>query len=203
MSATTQQGLTAAEVAERVRRGQVNRTRTAHTREYAEIVARNLFTLFNAIVVPAAVALFLLGDYKGAVAVSGMAFVNTVLGLAQEIRAKRHLDRLAILVETPARVLRDGEVRTIPAGDVLLGHHMLVAAGEPVVADGPVLESRCMEVDEALLTGESDPVPRGPGDELLSGSFCVAGEGSYRADRVGTEAFAQHTSAEARAYRYS
>ena len=80
---------------------------------------------------------------------------------------------------------------------------LLLAAGDTVVADGTVLESRFLEVDEALLTGESDPVPRQPGEPLLSGSFCVAGEGSYRADRVGAEAFAQRTAGEARSYRYT
>src|SRR5947209_2671083 len=92
-------GLTSAEVAERVTRGLVNRVRRSDTAEYADILRRNLFTLFNLLVVPAAVALFALGEYRGGVAVSGMMVLNTVLGLAQEIRAKRHLDRLAILAE--------------------------------------------------------------------------------------------------------
>src|SRR3954452_22051975 len=89
------QGLTAAEVAERLRRGQVNRTPRTLRAEYAEIVSHNLFTLFNGLVVPAAFALFFLNEWRGAVAVSGMAVVNTVLGLVQEIRAKWHLDQLA------------------------------------------------------------------------------------------------------------
>src|SRR5215813_7555316 len=103
MAETKPQGLTAAEVAERVRRGQVNRTPRSDLREYAQIVARNLFTWFNAMVVPAAAALVALHEYQGGLAVSGMAVVNTVLGLAQEIRAKRHLDKLTILTETRAR----------------------------------------------------------------------------------------------------
>jgi cation-transporting ATPase E len=200
---TQSPGLTSAEVAERVARGQVNRAPRSQWREYAEIVRHNVFTLFNALVVPAAIALFVLDEYRGAIAVSGFAVINSVLGLAQEIRAKRHLDKLAILVETRARVLRDGEERTIPAGDVVLGEHILLTTGEPVVADGPVIEASFLEVDEALLTGESDPVPRRPGDPLLSGSYCVAGSGRYRAERVGGASFAQHTSIEARAYTYS
>src|SRR5262245_34680933 len=126
-----------------------------------------------------------------------MALVNTVIGLVQEVRAKRHLDHLAVLVEARARVLRDGEVRTLPAGDVVLDDHLLLQAGEPVLADGIVLAARFLEVDEALLTGESDPVPRRPGERLLSGSTCVAGDGLYRADKVGGEAFANLTSAQA------
>jgi cation-transporting ATPase E len=194
-------GLTAAEVAERVARGQVNRRPSAAWAEYGAIVARNTLTLFNALVVPAAVALFLLGDWRGAWAVSALAVINTAIGLTQEVRAKRHLDKLALLGETRARVLRDGREQVIPAGDVVLGDCVLLADGEAVVADGTVLTASFLEVDEALLTGESDPVPRRPGDRLLSGSFCVAGSGTYRADRVGGESFASRTEAEARQYR--
>jgi cation-transporting ATPase E len=195
-------GLTAAEVAGRVARGQVNRPPSSGWAEYRDILARNTLTLFNALVVPAAIALFLLEDYRGAWAVSGMAVANTVIGLVQELRAKRHLDRLALLGETKARVVRDGKEATIPAGDVVLGDVLLLADGEPVVADGTVLTASFLEVDEALLTGESDPVPRHPGDRLLSGSFCVAGSGAYRADRVGGESFINQTSIQARSYRY-
>jgi cation-transporting ATPase E len=194
-------GLTAAEVAERVARGEVNRRPSAAWAEYGAIVARNTLTLFNALVVPAAIALFLLDDYRGAVAVSGMAVINATIGLVQEVRAKRHLDKLAVLGERKARVLRDGTEHVIPAGDVVLGDHVLLADGESVVADGTVLSASFLEVDEALLTGESDPVPRRPGDRLLSGSFCVAGSGVYCTDKVGGESFASKTEAEARQYR--
>jgi magnesium-transporting ATPase (P-type) len=199
-------GLTTAEAAARAARGLTNRVRRSPLREYADIVRRNLFTVFNALVAPAALALFLLGgpeNIKDALAISGMIVVNTLLGLAQEIRAKWHLDRLAILAETKARVLRDGAAVDVPAGDVVQGDWVLVSAGESIVADGAVLEAHFLEVDEALLTGESDPVPRRPGESVLSGSFCVAGEGCYRADCVGTEAFAHRTTAAARAYRHT
>jgi cation-transporting ATPase E len=196
-------GLTAAEVAQRVERGQVNRAPRSAWAEYRDILARNLLTLFNALVVPAAIALFVLHKYGEAWTVSAMAVINSIIGLVQEVRAKRHLDKLAILSETRARVVRDGLAQTIPAGDVVLGDHVLLCTGEPVVADGPVLAERFLEVDEALLTGESDPVPRHTGDRLLSGSFCVAGDGVYRADKVGGESFANETSAQARQYRYT
>lgn len=195
-------GLSAAEVAERVRLGQVNRVRRSDAAEYRDILLRNLLTVFNLLVVPAAVALFVLGEYQGAIAVSGMAVVNTAIGLVQEIRAKRHLDQLTLLAETRARVRRDGADSEIPAGDVVLGDVLLLRSGEPVLADGAILEAHYLEIDEALLTGESDPVPRKEGEQLLSGSFCVAGEGVYRADKVGAGAFAQNTAAEARAYRH-
>ncbi|HEY7326348.1 MAG TPA: HAD-IC family P-type ATPase [Gemmataceae bacterium] len=196
-------GLTASEVAERVARGDINRVSRSDRAAYLAIVVRNLFTLFNVLVTPAAVSLFLLGEYGDALAVSGMALTNLFLGLIQEIRAKRHLDRLILLSETRVRVVRDGQVQEVPSGDVVREDVLLLSAGDTVVADGPVLESRFLEVDEALLTGESDPVPRRPGEQLLSGSFCVSGEGAYHAQRVGVESFAARTAAEARSYRYS
>jgi cation-transporting ATPase E len=200
---STSAGLSAAEVAERVARGQVNRVRRSERADYLDILARNVLTLFNALVVPAAVALLLLGKYAAAVAVSGMAATNLVLGVFQEVRAKRHLDRLTLLAEGTVRLRRDGQVVEVPSGDVVRDDVVLLAAGDTVPADGVVIEARFLEVDEALLTGESDPVPRKPGDRLLSGSFCVAGEGAYRAEKVGAEAFAQRTAAEARAYEYA
>jgi cation-transporting ATPase E len=197
------QGLTAAEAAERAARGQGNRTPRSDWAEYRDILGRNLLTLFNALVVPAAVALFFLQKYGDAWTVSGMVVINTVLGLVQEVRSKRHLDRLAILVEPRARVVRQGQVQLLPAGEVVLGDILLLAGGEPVLADGPVLAARFLEVDEALLTGESDPVPRRPGHGLLSGSFCVAGEAVYRADHVGASAFANQTALLARRYLHT
>ncbi|HTU16914.1 MAG TPA: HAD-IC family P-type ATPase [Gemmataceae bacterium] len=200
---TTVSGLTTSEVAQRVARGEINRVRRSDAEEYLAITLRNVFTLFNALVTPAALALFLLHKYPDALAVSGMALTNLVLGLVQEVRAKRHLDGLTLLAETRVRVMRNGQVELIPSGDVVRDDVLLLSAGDTIVADGPVLESRFLEVDEALLTGESDPVPRQPGEPLLSGSFCVAGEGSYHAERVGVESFAQRTAGEARSYRYS
>jgi len=201
-SAPPPRGLTAAEVADRVARGQVNREVRNPWADYAEIVARNVFTLFNALVVPAAVALALLGEYRGAVAVTGMAVVNLAVALFQEVRAKRHLDRLALLAETRARVVRDGTVVELPSGEVVRDDVIRLSAGDAVVADGVVLEDRSLEIDEALLTGESDPVARRVGDKVTSGSVCAAGEGVYRVTAVGGEAFAQKTAAEGRRYRH-
>src|SRR5262245_61230320 len=132
-------GLTSAEVAERVARGELNRAPSRGWAEYRDIVARNLFTLFNALVVPAAVALFVLGDYRSAWAVSAMAVINTLIGLAQEIRAKRHLDKLAILAEPRARVRRDSGESTITAADIVRDDLVLLSAGDAVVADGTVV----------------------------------------------------------------
>ncbi len=147
-------------------------------------------------------ALFLLNDYPGAWSVSALAVINSLVGFVQEVRTKRHLDKLAILADPKARVLRDGQEDALPAADVVLGDAVLLAAGESVIADGMLLAARFLEVDEALLTGESDPVPRQAQDRLLSGSVCVAGDGVYRVDKVGGESFVNQTSAQARRYHY-
>jgi cation-transporting ATPase E len=203
MDQTTHTGLTDAEVRERRRQGRVNRVRGQAWRAYGDIVLRNLLTWFNALVVPAAVALYHLGEYRGAVAVSGMMVVNTVLGLVQEMAAKRRLDRLTLVAANRARVVREGKLASVRADEVVEGDVLQLVVGELIVADGPVLEARYLEVDEALLTGEADPVPRHPGDRLLAGSYCVAGEGLYRAEQVGPDATAQQIARQARHYRHA
>ncbi|HQR09040.1 MAG TPA: cation-translocating P-type ATPase [Gemmatales bacterium] len=196
-------GLTSAEVSERRRQGLGNQVLSDGWAQYRGIVVRNLATWFNALVVPAAIALFQLEEYRGAIAVSGMLVVNTILGLSQEIYAKIRLDRLTLVAATRVQVLRDGMIVTIPVEDVVKDDLMPLAVGDTIVADGSVLQSRFLEVDEALLTGEADPVPRSPGERLLAGSFCVAGEGLYRAEKVGAQATAQQIAQQARLHSHA
>jgi cation-transporting ATPase E len=196
------QGLTAAEVSDRIAAGLVNRSRPSVLAEYRDILRRNLFTLFNALVIPASIALFSVNEGRSAIAVSGMALTTTLLGLIQEIRAHRLLQKLAVLRLSRVRVRRDGAEQDIEPEEVVQGDVVLLRSGEPVPADGPLLTSHFLEVDESLLTGEADPVPRGPGETVLSGSFCVAGEGAFRAEKVGSDAFAQQLALQARSYRH-
>jgi len=203
MTQTSPFGLTSAEAASRTLQGLANRSRRSAWADYVPIVSRHLFTLFNFIVAPAAIALFFHGEWQAGISVTGTALINTVIGLAQEWRAKRQLDRLAILTETKARVIRDGKPAEIPVSSVVQGDAVLVRAGDAVIADGTILEAHFLEVDEALLTGESDPVRRQVGDRLLSGSICVTGDGCYQADKVGDQAFAQSISSAARRYSYT
>src|SRR5436190_20347150 len=129
-----ERGLSAAEAANRLERGEGNRLPRSVRAEYAALLTRNLFTLFNALVVPAAIALFLLGEYRGAWAVSAMAVFNTGIALVQEVRAKVHLDRLALLAESTIRVVRDGTEIKVPTGEVVRGDVLKLVAGEPIVA---------------------------------------------------------------------
>lgn len=198
-----QTGLTTSEVHERQKLGLVNSVRSQKGLAYGSIIVRNLATWFNALIVPAAIALFQLGEYRGAIAVSGMMVVNTLIGMTQEIIAKARLDRLTLVAATHVRVIRDGEILSISADSVVQNDVLQLNVGELIVADGSVLESQFLEVDEALLTGEADPVPRHPGERLLAGSFCVAGEGLYRADQVGANSTAQKIAKQARQHRYA
>ena len=198
-----QNGLTTAQVAERVALGQVNRTPEGQWGTIAGILRRNTLTLFNFLVVPAAATLFALKDWRGAWAISVMAVVNSVLGIAHELRAKRHLDRLTLLGETRVRVTRDGVEKIIPSRDVVLGDLIHLSPGETLVADGRLLTASFLELDEALLTGESDSVARNAGDPVKSGVVCLTGEATYIAERVGNDAFAHRTAETARRYQHT
>src|SRR4029450_12463709 len=191
------EGLTAAEVAERVARGQVNDVPSAPTRTIGQIVRSNLVTRFNLLLGSLLAVILVVGPLQDAL--FGLVIVaNTVVGIAQEMRARRTLARLEVINAPRARVLRDGQLSDLAVGEVVLDDVLEAAAGDQVVGDGEVLEAAGLEVDESLLTGESDPLPRRPGDRLLSGSFVAAGGGRYRATKVGREAYAVQRAEEAR-----
>ncbi|XTR51081.1 HAD-IC family P-type ATPase [Pseudarthrobacter sp. So.54] len=176
-----------------------NRVPDATSRSLWEIVRANVLTLFNAIVGTSFVLLLLLGSWQDAL--FGLAAVgNAVIGVVQEYRAKRSLDRLAVLEAPQARVLRDGTVQEIPTADVVLDDVLVLRAGDQVTADASVLESGGLESDESLLTGESDPVDKDMGTEVLSGSLIVAGRGTARVVRVGADSFSSKLAADAKRF---
>jgi cation-transporting P-type ATPase E len=173
----------------------------ATSRSYASIVRSNTLTLFNLILA----AFFVLILIAGRPADGLFAFVlisNTAIGILQDVRAKRALDRLALLVAPRARVVRDGAEATIPAGEVVDGDLVTLRPGDQVVADGSVAQSSALMLDESQLTGESRPVAKGVGDEILSGSFCVEGGGRYIASATGEASYASRVVGEAREFRY-
>ena len=198
-------GLSTAEVEERRRRGAVNDVPAAPTRTVAQIVRANVFTRFNALL-GAMLALILLvgGPYQDAL--FGVVLVaNALIGIVQEIRAKRTLDRLTLLTAPRAHVVRDGSVRDgsvreVPVGEVVLDDVLDAPAGAQIVVDGEVVRADGFEVDESLLTGESDPVRKQPGDPVLSGAFVAAGSGRYRATAVGADAYATRIAQDARRF---
>ena len=192
-------GLTGAEVAERVALGQVNAVPPAPSRTFAEILRANVFTRFNLLMAVMVATVLACQSYQDAL-FGGVVVANSAIGIAQEIRAKRTLDRLSVLAAPIARVVRDGEVREIRVDEIVMDDIMDLRPGAQVVADGEVVSVDGLEVDESLLTGEADPELRTVGDELLSGSFVVSGSGRARVTRVGAEAYAAKLAEEARRF---
>ena len=192
-------GLTADEVAERRQRGLVNDVPPAPTRTVAQIVRANVLTRFNALLGSLLVVILIVGDVRDAL--FGLVLIaNSGIGIVQELRSKRTLDRLVVLTAPRARVVRAGEVHDVPAPEVVLDDVLELRPGDQVVVDGAVVSSAGLEIDETLLTGESDPVAKAADDGVLSGSFVAAGGGRYRATRVGGDAYASQIAAKARSF---
>ncbi len=189
-------GLSAAEVAERVARGQVNDVPVRSSRSLTEIVRANVFTRFNAIIgVLWGIMLFVAPIQDS---LFGFVIVaNTGIGIVQEWRAKKTLDSLAVIGEVRPTVRRDGRAAEVATSDIVLGDLIEIGPGDRVVVDGTCAEADGLEIDESLLTGEADPVLKHPGDPVLSGSFVVAGGGAFQATRVGREAYAAQLAEEA------
>jgi cation-transporting ATPase E len=192
-------GLTQRDVAARVAVGAVNTGPSGGGRSVAQILRANLLTRFNAILGALFAVVLVFGPLQDALFGVVLA-VNTVIGIAQELRAKRALDRLALLTAPRAHAVRDGEPRDIGVEDVVVDDVLELRPGDQIPADGTVLGSDGLEVDESLLSGESLPVEKHPADPLLSGSAVLAGSGVMRVERVGAEAFAQRLELDARRF---
>ena len=192
-------GLTSAQVAERRSRGLTNAGGERTSRSVAEILRANILTRFNFILGVLLAVILVVGQPQDAL--FGVVLVtNALIGIVQELRAKRTLDRLAVLSAPRVRVIRDGAPRDIAVADLVAGDLVDLRAGDQLVADGVVRASASLEADESLLTGESEPVGKRAGDRLLSGSFVVAGSGGYQATGVGAEAYARQLAAQARRF---
>ncbi len=192
-------GLDEAGVRDRVLRGEVNDVPATPSRTVRDIVRANILTRFNALLGGLLVVILIVGPFQDAL-FGGVLIANAAVGIFQELRAKRTLDRLAVLTAPKARVVRGGEGRELPVAEVVLDDVLDLQPGDQVVVDGEVLDAQGLEVDESLVSGESEPVVKGPGDEVLSGSFVAAGSGRYRATRVGRGAYATALAEEARRF---
>lgn len=192
-------GLSTEEVAEAVSRGDVNITSKQTSRSLMDIVRANVFTLFNAIIFTAMVVVLATGSWKDAV-FGVVILVNTGIGIVTELKAKRTLDRLSILVASYAMVRRGGENIEIAHKDIVLGDVLWLRAGEQVPADVEVLESWGLEMDESMLTGESATVRKAKGDNVYSGSTAVSGMALTRVTAVGEHSYAAKLAAQAKVY---
>ncbi|MFJ4035222.1 HAD-IC family P-type ATPase [Streptomyces griseoluteus] len=189
-------GLTRAQVAERVARGEVNDVPVRSSRSLGEIVRANVFTRFNAIIG----VLWVVTLFVAPIQDSLFGFVilaNTGIGIVQEWRAKKTLDSLAVIGEARPTVRRDGRAVRVPTSRIVLDDLVEIGPGDKIVVDGVCAEADGLEVDESLLTGEADPVVKHPGEQVMSGSFVVAGGGAFQATRVGREAYAAQLAEEA------
>jgi cation-transporting ATPase E len=193
-------GLSEAQAAARVAASGPPR-KPATSRSYRSIVRANVLTVFNLILAVFGAVTLAFGDWRDALFL-GVIVVNTTIGIAQETRAKRALDRLALLVAPRALAVRDGQEREIAVGEVVVGDLLRVGPGDQVVADGEIVEAHELRLDESILTGESETVDRGAGESIHSGAFVAEGTGAYVVEAVGEQSFAARIVGEARSFRH-
>lgn len=199
MPAVDERGLTAGQVADRVAHGRVNVQSTKTTRTVGQIIAANVFTLFNGIILAAMIVVLLTGRWKDAV-FGFVIIVNALIGVVTELKSKRTLDKLSILVKSRNLVRRDGHDEEVDAEDIVEGDVLWIRAGEQVPADCEVLESWGLELDESMLTGESATVKKKPGDKALSGATAVSGLALARVIAVGERSYAARLTAQAKVF---
>ncbi|HCC35019.1 MAG TPA: magnesium-transporting ATPase [Ruminococcaceae bacterium] len=190
-------GLTSVQVQQRRQAGMSNIQPQGMTPSTGKIIRNNVCTLFNLINLILAVAILLVGHPEN-ILFLGIAVCNTLMGIIQELRAKRTLDRLAILSKSTVQVVRDGCTVKIDQEDIVLDDVMLVSTGSQICADGTVLLSEGMEADESLLTGESDKIRKEKGSQVLSGSFVTAGRAYVKVTSVGRDSYATKLTMEAK-----
>ncbi|WP_369046330.1 HAD-IC family P-type ATPase [Sinomonas sp. P10A9] len=198
-SAPESGGLDDAAVEVRRAAGLVNTQEQRTSRTVWQIATTHLFTIFNLILGLSGLTLVLLGRWLDLMFLAA-AIGNTVLGFAQELQSKRRLDRLAVLKRDPVRVVRSGAAVEVPPHEVVMDDVVLVRRGDQVPVDGTVLRADDLDVDESLLTGESEPVPKQPGETVLSGSSVVSGSGSFRATALGNGSHAARLTAQAKRF---
>ena len=192
----SQNGLTSRQVEERIAKGQKNALPASASKSTAQILKENIFTLFNLLNFLIALALALVGAWTNMVFIL-IILLNLVIGIAQELHAKKMVDELSLLIVPKAKVIRDGQEQSIPVEDVVLDDVMVLDSGQQICCDSVVIEGES-EVNESLLTGESDPVNKKAGDSLLSGASIISGRCLARVIHVGEENYVSRVTAEIR-----
>lgn len=195
-------GLSETEAARRRAAGKGNTISDVSSRSYRDIVRSNLFTFFNITLFGIGLVLVALGQPRDALMSSGLAVINAIAGIIQEIIAKRRLDAIALLTRSQARVIRDGTERSLDPGQLVVGDILAVGAGDQIMLDGTIVSGSGL-FDESLLTGEQDQVHKRVGDPVYSGTFCVSGSISFEAEKIGNDTLAGSTAAGARAFTTS
>ena len=200
ISVDVDRGLTAAQVADRVTQGKVNVAPDQRSRSLSDIIRANTITSFN-IVIGALWALMIFARAPFQDSLFGVVIViNSGIGIVQDYRAKRTLERLSLVGEARPLVRRDGSESEVRPSELVTDDIVILRLGDQVVVDGDILEVKGLEIDESLLTGEADPVDKAAGDTAMSGSFVVAGQGVMRATSVGLDSYATQLTSEARKF---
>jgi cation-transporting ATPase E len=202
-------GLTQYEVKERISRGETNSFTKSRTKTVSEILIENIFSLFNFIVI--GILAFVLFYYfktndtrllLDCIGISSVAVLNLVIAIFQEIKAKRALDKVNLLLIKTVTVVREGITFEINQSEIVKDDVIKAERGDQIVVDGKVIQSSHLELDESLLTGESIPIEKEAGAKVLSGSFCVSGTGYYKAEKVGQESYANNITHLAKKYKF-
>ena len=188
-------GLTEQQVAELREKGLNNQQPESQTKTVGQIVKDNTLTLFNLLNIVLAVLVIAVGSYKNALFIN-IVIINTVIGIIQEVKAKRTIDKLSLISQPHVRVLREGKEKEITVEEIVLGDILILSSGKQIPSDSTVLSGE-IEVNESLLTGESDAIVKKAGDTLLSGSFVVAGQAYVQVDKVGEDNYATKIAAQA------
>ena len=192
-------GLTNEQVQERIAEGKVNANENPNTRTYKQIIRENTLTFFNFLNLVLLVLVLFVRSYKNSMFM-GIILINTVIGIIQEVRAKKTIDKLAILTESKTVVLREGKKWNISTEKLVIDDLIFLKTGDQVPADVKILEGS-VEVNESLLTGESDNLAKNSGDELFSGSFVTSGEACCQVIHVGKDNYASQITSEAKEFK--
>ena len=193
-------GLTPKEVVQRIESGQSNAVKTSTSRSVQDIVRANVFTLFNGIIFAAMVLVLITGSWRDAV-FGFVIIINTGIGIVTELRAKRTLDKLSILVASEFLVHRDGRDVEVPHNEIVLDDLLWIRAGEQVPADGQIIQTWGLELDESMLTGESRTVRHKVGEQVYSGATAVSGMALVKVNAVGSHSYAATLTAQAKVYK--
>lgn len=202
-------GLTASEVNERISKGLQNKASKPKTKTIREIFVENIFSVFNLVIL--AIIIFLLYFYLtssdqrlllDSIGILTIALLNTFLAIFQEIKAKRALDKVSLLLKKEIVVIRDAREISIEPSAIVVDDVIKIVRGDQAVVDGKVIYSNHLEIDESLLTGESNPIHKNETDEILSGSFCLSGNGFYTAEKIGDESYAAQVTITAKKYKF-
>jgi cation-transporting ATPase E len=196
-------GLTTEEVDERRAQGLGNQVENKTSRTYRQIIEDNLFTFINTTLIGIGFILILLGQPKDALMSSGLAIINASIGIVQEAIAKRRLDRIALLNRPTAAVVRDGKTEEVDPGQLVVGDLLVVTPGDQILLDGVVVGPGEMDVDESLLTGETDAVHKKEGDQVYAGTYALTGKAWYQAETTSEQSMAGTIAAGARQFTIS